>query len=50
MYAMTPKFYFSRRYWFNMVDFAIVVIGFISSLVEIIMIFGVCKDTFEDVR
>ena len=40
MYAMTPKFYFSKRYWFNIVDFVIVVISFLGSISEIIAIFG----------
>ena len=44
MYAMTPKWYFSKRYWFNSLDFVIVVIGFLGSLVEIILIHTKCAE------
>ena len=49
MYAMTPKFYFSKKYWFNTVDFAIVVIGFLGSIIEIILMATECKNE-DDVR
>ena len=44
MYAMTPKWYFSKRYWFNSLDFVIVLIGFLGSLIEIILINRKCAD------
>ena len=42
MYAMTPTWYFSKRYWFNTLDFVIVVIGFVGSLIEIVLIYTKC--------
>ena len=44
MYAMTPTWYFSTRYWFNTLDFVIVVIGFVGSLIEIVLIYTKCAE------
>ena len=44
MYAMTPTWYFSARYWFNTLDFVIVIIGFVGSLIEIVLIYTKCAE------
>ena len=38
MYAMTPKSYFSKKHWFNTIDFAIVIMSVAGSVAEIIML------------
>ena len=50
MYAMSPKTYFSKRYWFNAIDFAIVIIGFIGSFIEIVVIYIVCSEGKTEVK
>ena len=37
MFAMTPQVYFSRRYWYNVLDCIFITVGFVLGIVDIIL-------------
>ena len=37
MFSMTPKVYFSKRYWYNVLDSIFIILGFAFGIVEIIL-------------
>ena len=37
MFCMTPQVYFSKRYWYNVLDSIFIILGFAFGIVEIIL-------------
>ena len=49
MFAMTLAIYFSKRYWYNIIDSIIVAVGLILSVVDILFIF-VFYEVFQPIE
>ena len=49
MFAMTLAIYFSKRYWYNILDSIIVAVGLILSVVDILFIF-VLYEVFQPIE
>ena len=49
MIALTPKLFFSKKSWYNIVDFIVVILAFAASIATLIMVASI-DDEFKMVR
>ena len=49
MIALTPKLFFSKKSWYNIVDFVVVILAFAASIATLVMVAGI-PDDFKMVR
>ena len=49
MVALTPKLFFSKKSWYNIVDFIVVILAFAASIATLIMVASI-DDEFKMVR
>ena len=47
--ALTPKLFFSKKSWYNIVDFVVVILAFAASIATTIMVAEI-DDNFKMVR